>query len=130
MLQLIYELRKNCCGRDGTGKSKVLQEVLADLKSRKENIGVKSVFQLTILHEAHIYFLSPLQDKKNTDLLPYYIEYSHVFDDKLIILKTKSTNKYLTTSNSLWNLDSLRLEDDNAKSDGLFHGREFLLIAQ
>ena len=38
MLQLIYELRKNCCGRvdgtgrDGTGKSKVLQEVLADLK--------------------------------------------------------------------------------------------------
>ena len=32
MLQLIYELRKNCCGR--TEKSKVLQEVLADLKSR------------------------------------------------------------------------------------------------
>ena len=34
MLQLIYELRKNCCGRvDGwTEKSKVLQEVLADLK--------------------------------------------------------------------------------------------------
>ena len=34
MLQLIYELRKNWRGRDGTGreKSKVLQEVLADLK--------------------------------------------------------------------------------------------------
>ena len=36
MFQLIYELRKNCCGwtgRDGTGgESKVLQEVLADLK--------------------------------------------------------------------------------------------------
>ena len=34
VLQLIYELRKNCCGRvDGTGKLKVLQEVLADLKT-------------------------------------------------------------------------------------------------
>ena len=35
VLQLIYELRNNCCGMgrvDGTGKSKVLQEVLADLK--------------------------------------------------------------------------------------------------
>ena len=36
VLQLIYELRKNCCGTggrvDGTEKSKVLQEVLADLK--------------------------------------------------------------------------------------------------
>ena len=35
VLQLIYELRKNCCGRDGWTdgwKSKVLQEVLADLK--------------------------------------------------------------------------------------------------
>ena len=35
MLQLIYELRTNCCGtggQDGTGKSKVLLEVLADLK--------------------------------------------------------------------------------------------------
>ena len=35
MLQLIYELRKNWCGRvDGTGgrTSKVLQEILADLK--------------------------------------------------------------------------------------------------
>ena len=35
MYACIYELRKNCCGtgRDGTGgESKVLQEVLADLK--------------------------------------------------------------------------------------------------
>ena len=45
MLQLIYELRKNCCGtgRDGTGgwveKSKVLQEVLADLK--RQNLAVE-----------------------------------------------------------------------------------------
>ena len=31
MLQLIYELRKNCCGT-GRETSKVLQEVLADLK--------------------------------------------------------------------------------------------------
>ena len=51
MLQLIYELRKNCCGRDGTGKSKVLQEVLADLKNvsgkpsnfqRVAHVGVNS----------------------------------------------------------------------------------------
>ena len=37
MYACIYELRKNCCGwtgRDGTGgESKVLQEVLADLKT-------------------------------------------------------------------------------------------------
>ena len=34
MYACIYELRKNCCGRDGWtgGESKVLQEVLADLK--------------------------------------------------------------------------------------------------
>ena len=33
MLQLVYELRKNCCGTDGrVEKWKVLQEVLADLK--------------------------------------------------------------------------------------------------
>ena len=32
MLQLIYELRKNCCGQVDGEKSKVLQEVLADLK--------------------------------------------------------------------------------------------------
>ena len=40
MLQLIYELRKNCCGwTDGTGreKSKVLQEVLADLKRKRRS---------------------------------------------------------------------------------------------
>ena len=38
MLQLIYELRKNCCGRDGwtDGESKVLQKVLADLKREQE----------------------------------------------------------------------------------------------
>ena len=37
MLQLIYELRKNCCGTDGRKeKSKVLQEVLADLKRRRK----------------------------------------------------------------------------------------------
>ena len=34
MYACIYELWKNCCGRTGrVGKSKVLQEVLADLKT-------------------------------------------------------------------------------------------------
>ena len=44
MYACIYELWKNCCGRDGTGrvgKSKVLQEVLADLKSKGINCGTE-----------------------------------------------------------------------------------------
>ena len=37
VLQLIYELRKNYRSRvDGTGKLKVLQEVLADLKRENQ----------------------------------------------------------------------------------------------
>ena len=35
MLQLIYKLRTNCCGRTDGWKSKALQEVLADLKKLK-----------------------------------------------------------------------------------------------
>ena len=42
MLQLIYELRKNCCGRVD-GDSKVLQEVLADLKKIFENKDKQSL---------------------------------------------------------------------------------------
>ena len=38
MLQLIYELRKNCCGTGGREKSKVLQEVLADLKKHLKQL--------------------------------------------------------------------------------------------
>ena len=41
VLQLIYELRKNCCGWTGgrTETSKVLQEVLADLKIESVSVG-------------------------------------------------------------------------------------------
>ena len=47
MLRLICELKKNCCGRvDGTGKSKVLQEVLADLKiTLSTNLDMHNRFQ-------------------------------------------------------------------------------------
>ena len=64
MLQLIYELRKNWRGRDGwTGreKSKVLQEVLADLKKLPtgcdvtKNIGMHlGVAQLKSLENASL----------------------------------------------------------------------------
>ena len=43
VLQLINELRKNCCGRTGQKKSKTLQEVLADLRKRKSAVSLNSV---------------------------------------------------------------------------------------
>ena len=53
VLQLIYELRKNCFGWTGRGgwTSKVLQEVLADLKKLTLFLGGKGAEVVYIMQE-------------------------------------------------------------------------------
>ena len=70
MYACIYELRKNCCGwtgRDGTGgESKVLQEVLADLKKSPG-------FPLTLTHSLQIGYRNFLCHLCLWKYLPVYI---------------------------------------------------------
>ena len=53
VIQLIYELRKNCCGTGGREKSKALQEVFADLKrTKRENSKLPNCPLLTIFFKS------------------------------------------------------------------------------